>query len=118
MAEIIVFRFLDLEDAGKLRSILDSNQITAFVKMVPDDRTTPLYHVFINEKDLNKAEPLIENFRRRIKKDIEINKRVCPQCKAKPPLTVEKTEMSFFHKLISMGTITMECRRCGNIWYV
>jgi ribosomal protein L40E len=98
MAEIIVFRFLDLEDAGKLRSILDSNQITAFVKMVPDDRTTPLYHVFINEKDLNK--------------------RVCPQCKAKPPLTVEKTEMSFFHKLISMGTITMECRRCGNIWYV
>ncbi len=118
MSEIAIYRFLNFGQAESLKAILNRHSIVVFIKVNPDDQTKSSYHVYINEKDLVKAKPLIFSYRKILDNDIQRVKLICPICKSQPPFTGRKKKISLLLKLISIGTVVMECHKCKHIWYI
>jgi hypothetical protein len=118
MSEITVYRFLDIDAAEKLKSILNEHNIAAFIKVTPDDRTSSSYQVYINEGDILKATPIIDRYKKLLRSKQVVEKYTCPRCKAKVPHVEVVRNLSLIKRLLTFGTQVVRCKKCGNEWYI
>jgi len=74
---IIVYRFLDYDEAKELDHILNYEGIDSTIQQMPSDLTDPNYQISILEGDLQKASLIIKEFKTKLIVKIESNKEIC-----------------------------------------
>jgi len=113
----IVESYLTSEEAHELTILLANKGIKSILQTMPDDNTSPYYHLFININDSDKAKPIINHFKNKLEQEITKSKQSCPKCKSVFPLVIEH-KTSFFKRIFAFGTTPMKCLKCGTEWYI
>lgn len=119
MGEISIRQFLTREESRDLVNRLEKIGIKAWTHpMTSGEGDLDINQVFIDELDVVKSKETLDIFNKIVKSKTLIDKFSCPKCKAKLPHIVYKDKLSFIQKMLSLGTKTLECKKCGTKWYI
>lgn len=119
MSEISVYQFLSREESGELVGRLSHIGVKAKSQiMTSGECDIDINEVKIDHNDLEKANKVIERYRTFLKSKVLLEKYTCSKCKAGLPYVAYKENINLFRRLLSLGTKTIECKRCGHEWYI
>jgi hypothetical protein len=119
MSEISVYQFLNREESRELVGRLNRIGINAKSQiMTSGEGDLDINEVKIDNKDLEKANKIIEEYRTFLKSKVLQAKYTCSKCKSVFPYVEYKKNVSLIRRFFSFGTKIIECKRCGHEWYI
>lgn|SRR5690606_12622183 len=119
MNELILYQYLSQAECKELMNELKRNGISSrCVPMASGDGDLDINQILIMKEDINKASGIVKNYSKLLRSKVLLEKYTCPRCKAKLPFIEYKQNVSFFLKLVTIGTKILKCKKCGKEWYV
>lgn len=117
MSETPIYQFLNTDESQELVRQLKSIGVNA--RTLPmNSESLDINQVFVQEADVSESKAIVEKFRKTIKSNELLNKYTCSKCKSNVPYIAYKEDISFLKRILSIGTKTLRCKKCGNEWYV
>jgi hypothetical protein len=110
---ISLISYLESDELHLLKKQLDQGNIIYLVKSHganTGDNEAIYYQVEVSEQDYNRSKPIIDSF----KVSQFGKKKKCPKCGS--PLHYPVKKLTFFQKILYIGTTPVKCKKCKTIF--
>ncbi len=114
--EITLYNYLNREEADELIGNLFSNGIDAITKGMNTDGVD-LFHVIIDQSDLELASQVAEAFRMKLNLKRERLLYACSRCHSKLSIVLDRKKFPWWRKFMTQGLIVIQCSNCKYVWY-
>lgn len=117
MSEISIYKYLSKDESNELVKRLKKLGIPAYSRGMASENLD-INQVIIDDRDLEKAQGVVDEYKKALSSKVLHEKFKCPGCKAQLPNIGYKQDLSFLKKLLSVGTKVLKCKKCGHEWYI